>query len=112
MGVRIYTMRDIDERGMKAVMDEVRKNIIDPYDGVHVSFDMDCIDPQYAPGVSTPVTGGLSYREAHLGLEMIADTHKLLAMDIVELNPLEDAKQASAKLAVELIQSLLGKNIL
>lgn len=112
MGVRIYTMREIDERGMKEIMTEINHNIIKPSDGVHVSFDLDGVDPQHAPGVSTPVAGGLSYREAHLALEMIADTHKLAAIDFVELNPIADHDQKSANLVVELIQSLLGKNIL
>lgn len=112
MGVRIYTMREIDERGMKEVMEEIRKNLIEACDGIHVSFDLDSVDPQYAPGVSTPVAGGLSYRESHLALEMIADTHKLVSCDFVELNPLADHNQMSANLAIELIQSLFGKNIL
>lgn len=112
MGVRIYTMREIDERGMKEVMSEITRNIIKPSDGVHVSFDLDAVDPQHAPGVSTPVAGGLSYREAHLALEMIADTNKLTSIDFVELNPIADHDQQSANLVVELIESLLGKNIL
>lgn len=112
MGVRIYTMRDIDERGMKNVMDELITKMLSLCDGVHISFDLDCVDPQHAPGVSTPVPGGLSYREAHLALEMLADTHKLASMDLVELNPLADHEQKTANLGVEFIQSLLGKNIL
>ncbi len=112
MGVRIYTMREIDERGMKAVMSEIISTIIEKSDGVHVSFDLDCVDPQHAPGVSTPVTGGLSHRESHLALEMIADTKRLVAMDFVELNPLADHGHMSVNLVVDFIQSLLGKNIL
>lgn len=111
LGICIYTMREIDERGMKTIMDEVQSIIIAPSDVVHVSFDLDSVDPQYAPGVSTPVPGGLSYREAHLALEMIADTGKLSSIDMMELNPISDVNQKTAILAVEFIQSLLGKNI-
>jgi arginase len=79
--------------------------------GFHVSFDLDGIDPIYAPGVSTPVTGGLSLREAHLILEMLADTKKLMSMEFVELNPMRDVEHKTAGLVVDLIQSALGKSI-
>lgn len=112
IGVRVYTLRDIDERGWTTVMREIVNEVITPVDGVHVSFDLDGVDPDYAPGVSTPVLGGLSLREAHLALEMIADTKKLVAMDFVELNPAKDRENQSAQLMVELICSLLGKTII
>ncbi len=112
MGIRIYTMREIDERGMKAVMDEVIENVVKASDGVHVSFDMDSVDPQHAPGVSTPVAGGLNYREAHLAMEMLSDTQMVSSVDIMELNPILDRNQMTANLAVELLQSLFGKKIL
>lgn len=110
-GIRYYTMREIDERGMHKIMKEVIQNLEKNCNHMYISLDMDGIDPAYAPGVSTPVTGGLSYRETHLILEMIADTQKLIGMDLVELNPMTDIQHKSAYLAVELIQSALGKSI-
>lgn len=112
LGIHIYTMRDIDERGMKNVMADISKNVIEKADAIHVSFDLDCIDPFYAPGVSTPELGGLNYRESHLALEWVADSEKLISADFVEYNPTNDHKHKTAKLTVELLQSLLGKNIL
>jgi arginase len=110
-GVRYFTMREIDERGMHAVMKEAIGVVTNGTTGFHLSFDLDGIDPIYAPGVSTPVTGGISYREAHLILEMMADTKKLLSMEFVELNPMCDVEHKSAGLVVDLIQSALGKSI-
>lgn len=108
-GVHYYTMRKLDELSMFEVM----KKTLDDLDAdvYHLSFDLDGIDPMYAPGVSTAVTGGLSYREAHLALEMLADTNKLISAEFVELNPKEDESHKTARLAVELIQSTLGKSI-
>lgn len=110
-GVRYFTMREIDERGMHSVMKEAIAVATNGTAGFHVSFDLDGIDPLYAPGVSTPVTGGISYREAHLILEMMADTGKLLSMEFVELNPMCDIEHKTARLVVDLIQSALGKSI-
>ena len=110
-GVRYFTMREIDERGMHAVMQEALQVANNGTTGFHVSFDLDGIDPLYAPGVSTPVTGGISYREAHLILEMMADTKKLLSMEFVELNPMRDIEHKTAGLVVDLVQSALGKSI-
>jgi len=110
-GIRYFTMREIDERGMHAVMQEAIRCVSSGTAGFHVSFDMDGIDPLYAPGVSTPVTGGISLREAHLALEMLADTKKLLSMEFVELNPMCDQEHKTARLVVDLIQSALGKSI-
>lgn len=110
-GIRYFTMREIDERGMAAVMKEAIAVATKDTAGIHVSFDIDAVDPLYAPGVSTPVTGGLSYREAHLALEMIADTGKLTSMEFVELNPMRDVAHKTAELLVELVQSALGKSI-
>jgi arginase len=110
-GIRYFTMREIDERGMAAVMKEAIAVATKDTAGIHVSFDIDSVDPLYAPGVSTPVTGGLSYREAHLALEMIADTGKLTSMEFVELNPMRDVAHKTAELLVELVQSALGKSI-
>jgi arginase len=81
-------------------------------EGIHVSFDLDVIDPMQAPGVGTPVRGGITYREAHLAMELVAQSDKLLALDMVEVNPILDYRNQTAELAVELITSALGKRIL
>ncbi len=111
-GVRAFTMRDIDERGMRAVMEEALEIVCAGTAGFHVSLDMDSVDPQYAPGVGTPVRGGLNYREAHLAMEMARDTHRLLSMEAVEVNPIIDEANRTAVLAVELVLSAMGKRIL
>lgn len=111
-GIGAFTMRDIDERGMRSVMEEAIKRATTGTAGVHVSFDVDGIDPDFAPGVGTPSPGGLSYREAHLAMEMLADTGKVVSAEIVEVNPILDQRNATASLAVELLCSLLGKKIL
>lgn len=110
-GIRYFTMREIDERGMAAVMKDAVQVATKGTQGVHLSFDMDGIDPAYAPGVSTPVTGGISYREAHLALEILADTGLLRSMEFVELNPMTDLVHKTALLVGELVQSALGKSI-
>lgn len=110
-GVRYYTMRSIDEKGMYAVMKEVIADLTKTCDAIHLSFDIDGIDPLYAPGVSTPVTGGISYREAHLALEMLADTGLLMSAEFVELNPFQDQAHKTAILTAELVLSALGKAI-
>ena len=111
-GVRIYTMREIDERGLSTVMREAIGILTRNTLGYHVSFGIDAVDPMHAPGVSTPVNGGLSEREAHLTMEMISDSGKALALDFVELNPMTDVDHRTANLAVELIQSFFGKSII
>jgi arginase len=111
-GIGAFTMRDIDERGMRAVMEEAIKRATSATAGIHVSFDLDGIDPDYAPGVGTPSPGGLSYREAHLAMEMLYDTGKVLSAELVEVNPILDHRNNTAKLGVELLASLLGKKIL
>jgi arginase len=111
-GIGAFTMRDIDERGMRAVMDEAIKRATSGTAGIHVSFDLDGMDPDYAPGVGTPAPGGLSYREAHLAMEMLADTGKVLSAELVEVNPILDNRNGTAILGVELLASLLGKKIL
>ncbi len=110
-GIRYFTMREIDERGMAAVMKDAIAVAANDTNGIHLSFDIDAVDPLYAPGVSTPVTGGISYREAHLALEMLADTRMLTSMEFVELNPMRDVAHKTAELLVELVQSALGKSI-
>ncbi len=111
-GIRAFTMRDIDERGLRAVMDQAIRIASDGTAGIHVSLDMDFCDPTDAPGVGTPVRGGATYREAHLAMEMICDSRRLISMEVVEVNPVIDERNRTADLAVELIMSGLGKRIL
>ena len=108
----VYTMRDIDERGMRTVMEEALRVAGRGTAGYHVSLDMDWIDPEDAPGVGTPVRGGATYREAHLAMEIIADHGRLLSFEIVEVNPVIDEHNRTAELAVELACSAFGKKIL
>jgi arginase len=108
----IYTMRDIDERGMRTVMEEALRAAGRDTAGYHVSLDMDWIDPEDAPGVGTPVRGGATYREAHLAMEIIADHGHMLSLEIVEVNPVIDEHNRTADLAVELACSAFGKKIL
>jgi arginase len=111
-GIGAFTMRDVDERGMRSVMEEAIKRASNGTVGIHVSFDADGMDPDYAPGVGTPSPGGLSYREAHLAMEMLADTGKVISAEFVEVNPVLDHQNGTAKLAVGLLASLFGKKIL
>jgi arginase len=108
----VYTMRDIDERGMRTVMEEALRAAGRGTAGYHVSLDMDWIDPEDAPGVGTPVRGGATYREAHLAMEILADHGRMLSFEIVEVNPVIDEHNRTAHLAVELISSAFGKKIL
>jgi arginase len=108
----VYTMRDIDERGMRVVMEEALSAAASGTAGYHVSLDMDWIDPEDAPGVGTPVRGGSTYREAHLAMEILADDGRLLSFEIVEVNPVIDEHNRTADLAVELACSAFGKKIL
>ena len=111
-GVRAFTMRHIDERGLRAVMEDAIGIASEGAAGFHVSLDMDFVDPQDAPGVGTPVRGGATYREAHLAMEMICDSRRMVSMEVVEVNPVIDEANRTADLAVELIMSGLGKRIL
>jgi arginase len=108
----VYTMRDIDERGMRTVMEEALRVAGRGTAGYHVSLDMDWVDPEDAPGVGTPVRGGATYREAHLAMEILADHGRLLSFEVVEVNPVIDEHNRTAELAVELICSAFGKKIL
>jgi arginase len=112
LGVKAFTMRDIDERGMREVMADALKYAMDDTDGVAISLDMDFVDPSDAPGVGTPVRGGVTYREAHLAMEMIADSEAMVSMEVVEINPVIDEHNRTALLGVELVLSALGKKIL
>lgn len=111
-GIHVYTMRDIDERGMAAVCREAIDLVTDDTAGFHLSFDLDGCDPSVIPGTGTAVQGGVNYREAHLLMELCAESQGLLAMDVVELNPFLDDKNVSAERAVLLIKSALGQCIL
>ena len=111
-GVRAFTMRDIDERGLRSVMEEAIALASGGTAGFHLSLDMDFVDPQNAPGVGTPVRGGATYREAHLAMEMICDSGRMTSMEVVEVNPVIDEFNRTADLAVELVTSGLGKRIL
>ena len=108
----VYTMRDIDERGMRAVMEDALRAAARDTAGYHVSLDMDWIDPEDAPGVGTPVRGGATYREAHLAMEIIADHGGMVSFEMVEVNPVIDEHNRTADLAVELACSAFGKKIL
>lgn len=108
----VYTMRDIDERGMRSVMEDALRAAGRGTAGYHVSVDMDWIDPEDAPGVGTPVRGGATYREAHLAMEIVADHGRMLSFELVEVNPVIDEHNRTAELAVELICSAFGKKIL
>jgi arginase len=110
-GITIFTMRDIDERGIGAVARDAIQ-ALGHCQRIHVSLDMDILDPAEAPGVGTPAPGGITYREAHLLMETLADTERVSSMDIVEINPILDTRNQTAHLAVELAASLLGQRIL
>lgn len=111
-GVRIYTMREIDERGMSACVDEAiaiaSRNTV----GFHVTMDMDFVDPDFAPGVGTPVPGGPTYRESHLAMEKVADSGQMLSFELTEVNPVLDTSNRTAELGVQLILSAFGKKIM
>jgi arginase len=110
-GLDVFDMRYVDEMGMRQTMEQALAGL-DGDTHLHVSFDVDFLDPDIAPGVGTQVPGGPTYREAQLCMEMIADTHRLASLDVVELNPAFDARNRTALLAVDLIESLFGKSTL
>ncbi|HLU40345.1 MAG TPA: arginase, partial [Planctomycetota bacterium] len=111
-GVHAFTMREIDERGMQAVMAEAIRHACQDTAGFHLSFDLDGLDPHDAPGVGTPVKGGIDWREANLLAEMAADSQRLLGLEITELNPVLDVRNQSGEVAVDIILSAFGKSIL
>jgi arginase len=111
-GVQVHTMADIDRHGIHRVMKKALARVTDGTDYVHVSFDLDAVDPTVAPGVGTPVKGGLDYREAHLIMELLHDSGVMTSLEMVEVNPILDQGNASAAFAVELVQSAFGKKIL
>ena len=111
-GVQVHTMSQVDRHGIESVMKEALARVSDGTDRVHVSFDLDALDPEVAPGVGTPVKGGLDYREAHLLMEMLSDSGLMTSLEVVEANPILDVRNASAAFAVELVRSAFGKRIL
>jgi arginase len=111
-GVTAFTMRDIDECGLRKVMEQAIAIASNNTGGFHLSLDMDAVDPDEAPGVGTPVRGGMTYREAHLAMETICDSNRLISMEVVEVNPVLDEANRTALLGVELVMSAMGKKIL
>jgi arginase len=111
-GITVFTMKEVDRLGIARATEEAIAIAARANGGLHVSFDMDVLDPSAAPGVGTPVRGGLNYREAHLAMEIIADSRRLTSLEIVEANPILDTRNATAELGTELVMSALGKRIL
>jgi arginase len=111
LDARMFTMSDVDRLGVERAVREALAHVAGA-GFVHVSLDMDALDPDVAPGVGTPVRGGLSYREAHLALELVAESGLATSLDVVEVNPILDRENETGKLAVELIASALGARIL
>jgi arginase len=112
VGVQVHTMADIDRHGIHRIMKKALARVTEGVDCVHVSFDLDAVDPTVAPGVGTPVKGGLDYREAHLIMELLNDSGVMTSLEMVEVNPILDQGNASAAFAVELVQSAFGKKII
>jgi arginase len=110
-GVLVLSMEQLDRLGMVAALEKAFERITRDVDGLYLSFDMDALDPRHAPGVGTPVTGGLTYREAHLACELAAETGKLVGMDLVEVNPILDSQNQTALLAVDFARSALGSRV-
>lgn len=111
-GVHVYTMHDIDRQGIHRIMKKALGKVTQGTDYLHISFDLDAVDPTVAPGVGTPVKGGLDYREAHLIMELIFESKRMTSLELVEVNPILDEHNTSAEFAVELVQSAFGKRIL
>lgn len=111
LNVKVFTMHEVDTMGMKAVMDEALQYLQDRTDKIHVSFDLDVLDPSEAPGVGTPVIGGITYREAHVALEILAKTKGIISAEFVEVNPILDVRNKTAELTVALIGSLFGETL-
>lgn len=111
LGIKVYTMHEIDRLGMTTVMDKTINYLKEHTDGVHLSLDLDGLDPSEAPGVGTPVIGGLTYRESHLAMEMLAEANMITSAEFVEVNPILDIKNQTAKVTVGLIGSLLGERL-
>ncbi|WP_409291014.1 arginase [Peribacillus sp. SCS-37] len=110
-GIKVYTMHEIDRMGMAKVMEEAIEYLREKTDGVHLSLDLDGLDPIDAPGVGTPVMGGISYRESHLAMEMLAESEIVTSAEFVEVNPILDERNRTAKVAVALMGSLFGEKL-
>lgn len=111
-GITVFTMEDIDRRGICWIMEKAVAIATKETDALHISLDMDALDPQFVPGVGTPVRGGLTYREAHTAMEIIADSDKICSLEVVEVNPILDVRNTTAEVATELVESALGKRII
>lgn len=111
-GIKVYSMHEIDRLGMSKVMEETIAYLKERTDGVHLSFDLDVLDPDEAPGVGTPVIGGISYRESHLAMEMLAEAKMITSAEFVEVNPILDERNKTATLAVALMGSLFGEKLI
>jgi len=112
LGIRVFTMSELDERGMARVIEEAIEIATRDTAGIHATLDLDFIDPSYAPGVGTPERGGATYRESHLAMEKIAGSGRMLSVEVSEVNPMYDTTNQTAQLAVEMILSALGKKII
>lgn len=112
IGIKVYTMHEIDRMGMAKVMEEAIAYLKERTEGIHLSIDLDGLDPDDAPGVGTPVTGGVTYREGHLAMEMLAEADILISAELVEVNPILDRRNKTAEMAVGLIASALGEKLL
>lgn len=111
-GIKCYTMAEIDRRGMAAVMEEAVEIASQGTEGIHLSLDLDALDPTFAPGVGTPVNGGVTYREGHLAMEILFESKKVISVDVVEVNPILDNHNQTGNMAVELVESLFGKSVM
>jgi arginase len=111
-GIKCYTMAEIDRRGMAVVMEEAIQIASEGTTGIHLSLDLDALDPTFAPGVGTPVNGGVTYREGHLAMEILYTSQKLISVDVVEVNPILDSHNQTGNMAVELVESLFGKTVM
>ncbi|MCL6516760.1 arginase [Alicyclobacillus sp.] len=111
-GITVFTMAEIDRMGMADVMEQAIRIAGEGTDGIHLSLDLDALDPMFAPGVGTPVNGGVTYREGHLAMELLAASGRLLSADVVEVNPILDHRNQTGRMAVELVESLLGKRVM
>ena len=111
-GIATYTMRDIDKQGMERVVENAIDRILDDVDALHLSLDLDVLDPDEAPGVGTPVRGGITYREGHTAMELVAETDALRSIEVVEANPILDSHNRTAELGVELVASAFGRRTL
>ncbi|GMA50688.1 arginase [Alicyclobacillus contaminans] len=111
-GIRFFTMADIDRLGMESVMKQAIEIASRGTTGIHLSLDLDALDPMYAPGVGTPVNGGVTYREGHLAMELLAESGLVQSVDVVEVNPILDHRNQTGRMAVELVESLFGKKVM